>query len=178
MYFLLPSAEAKLLKAQGIKIIIALGHSGYLKDKEIAQKCPEVDIVIGGHTNTFLYNGAQPDAEHIDGPYPTLIKQPSGKEVPVVQAYAYTKYLGRLHVQFDAEGNLIEFDGAPILLNASVEQEKDLLELLEVFRPNVTRLQKSVVGHTKVYLDGTKGECRARECNLGIWWPIPWSSAG
>jgi len=58
-----------------------------------------VDIVIGGHTNTFLYNGAQPDAEHIDGPYPTMVKQKSGKEVPVVQAYAYTKYLGKLHVQ-------------------------------------------------------------------------------
>jgi len=93
------SVEAKKLKAQGIKIIIALGHSGYLKDLEIAKNCPEVDIVIGGHTNTFLYTGAQPDAEHIDGPYPTMVKQNSGKEVPVVQAYAYTKYLGKLHVQ-------------------------------------------------------------------------------
>ncbi|XP_022226974.1 protein 5NUC isoform X2 [Drosophila obscura] len=161
------NAEAKKLKAQGIKIIIALGHSGYLKDQEIAKSCPEVDIVIGGHTNTFLYNGAQPDAEHIDGPYPTLIKQKSGKEVPVVQAYAYTKYLGKIHVQFDAEGNLIEFDGAPILLNASVAQEQDLLDLLEVYRPSVIHLEKSVMGHTKVYLEGRKQVCRDRECNLG-----------
>lgn len=65
-------------------------------------KCPDVDLVIGGHTNTFLYNGDQPDAERIDGPYPTVVKQPSGKEVPVVQAYAYTKYLGKLHVQVNA----------------------------------------------------------------------------
>ncbi|XP_043642935.1 protein 5NUC [Drosophila teissieri] len=161
------NVEAKKLKAQGIKIIIALGHSGYLKDLEIAKKCPEVDIVIGGHTNTFLYTGAQPDAEHIDGPYPTMVKQNSGKEVPVVQAYAYTKYLGKLHVQFDADGNLIEWDGSPILLNASVAQEQDLLDLLEVFRPNVTRLEKSVVGHTKVHLEGNKAFCRAEECNLG-----------
>ncbi|KAH8254826.1 hypothetical protein KR032_012425 [Drosophila birchii] len=160
------NAEAKLLKAQGIKIIIALGHSGYQKDQEIAEKCPEVDIVIGGHTNTFLYNGAQPDAEHIKGPYPTIVKQRSGKEVPVVQAYAYTKYLGRLHVQFDEAGNLIEFDGAPILLNASVAQESDLLELLEIYRPNVTHLT-AVVGHTRVYLDGREQVCRATECNLG-----------
>ncbi|XP_017049988.1 protein 5NUC isoform X2 [Drosophila ficusphila] len=161
------NAEAKQLKAQGIKIIIALGHSGYQKDQEIARNCPEVDIVIGGHTNTFLYSGAQPDAEHIDGPYPTMVKQKGGKEVPVVQAYAYTKYLGKLHVQFDADGNLIEFDGAPILLNASVAQEQDLLDLLEVYRPNVTSLEKSVVGHTKVHLEGGKAICRAQECNLG-----------
>ncbi|XP_017125485.1 protein 5NUC [Drosophila elegans] len=161
------NAEAKKMKAQGIKIIIALGHSGYLKDQEIAKNCPEVDLVIGGHTNTFLYSGAQPNAEHIDGPYPTMVKQKSGKEVPVVQAYAYTKYLGKLHLQFDSEGNLIKWDGAPILLNASVAQEQDLLDLLEEYRPNVTRLEKSVTGHTKVYLEGRKEFCRAKECNLG-----------
>lgn len=87
------------MKAQGINIIIALGHSGYMRDQEIAAQCKDVDLVIGGHTNTFLYNGEQPDAERIDGPYPTVINQTTGKQVPVVQAYAYTKYLGKLHVQ-------------------------------------------------------------------------------
>lgn len=76
-----------------------MGHSGYDKDMEIAAKCPDVDLVIGGHTNTFLYNDEQPDRERIDGPYPTIIHQDSGKQVPVVQAYAYTKYLGKLHVK-------------------------------------------------------------------------------
>ena len=99
------SAEAKKLKDRGIKIIIALGHSGYQKDQEIARDCPEVDIVIGGHSHTFL-DSSQPVADKDDtnpeavrGPYPTTVVQPSGKKVPVVQAYAYTKYLGKLHVQ-------------------------------------------------------------------------------
>lgn len=72
-----------------------------------------------------------------------------------------------MYIQFDADGNLIQWDGSPILLNASVAQEQDLLDLLEVFRPNVTRLEKSVVGHTKVHLEGNKAVCRAEECNLG-----------
>lgn len=92
------SKEAEVLKNKGVNIIIALGHSGYIVDKEIAEKCPDVDVVIGGHSNTFLYNGEQPDLEAIEGPYPTVIKQESGKEVPVVQAYAYTKYLGKLEL--------------------------------------------------------------------------------
>lgn len=101
------SAEAEVLKAQGINIIIALGHSGYQKDQEIAKNCPEVDIVIGGHSHTFL-DSSQPvadkddtNAEAVRGPYPTIVEQPSGKRVPVVQAYAYTKYLGKLHVQVE-----------------------------------------------------------------------------
>ncbi|KAH8297417.1 hypothetical protein KR044_011478, partial [Drosophila immigrans] len=161
------NVEAARLKAQGFKIIIALGHSGYIKDQEIAQKCPHVDIVIGGHTNTFLYSGEKPSVESVDGPYPTVITQKSGKRVPVVQAYAYTKYLGKLHVKFDKDGNLLEFNGSPILLDSSVAQDKELLTLLEVYRENVTALEKSVVGHSKVHLEGQKVICRSIECNLG-----------
>ncbi|XP_017864718.1 PREDICTED: protein 5NUC-like [Drosophila arizonae] len=161
------SAEAAKLKAQGHTIIIALGHSGYKKDQDIAKNCPEVDIVIGGHSNTFLFNGTKPNVESIDGPYPTIITQKSGKRVPVVQAYAYTKYLGKLHVKFDRDGNLIEFDGSPILLDARVAQEKEVLDLLEMYRENITALKKSVIGHTKVYLEGRMKYCRCVECNMG-----------
>lgn len=92
------SEEARILQNKGVKIIIALGHSGYDVDRDIAKNCPLVDAVIGGHSNTFLYTGEQPDFEKIDGPYPTMITQPNGKQVPVVQAYAYTKYLGELRL--------------------------------------------------------------------------------
>ncbi|XP_053966570.1 protein 5NUC-like [Anastrepha ludens] len=159
--------EAAKLKAQGINIIIALGHSGYQRDQQIAANCPEIDVVIGGHSHSFLYTGTEPDAERSEGPYPTVVTQKSGKEVPVVQAYAYTKYLGKLHLQFDKEGNLIEFDGAPILLNASVPREDDVLQLLEVYRPNISDLENSIVGHTKVKLEGSSSVCRRFECNLG-----------
>jgi 2',3'-cyclic-nucleotide 2'-phosphodiesterase (5'-nucleotidase family) len=49
--------EAKRLKAQGIDILIALGHSGFGTDQKIAREVPDIDLVIGGHTNTFLYTG-------------------------------------------------------------------------------------------------------------------------
>jgi 5'-nucleotidase len=43
------STETAKLKASGTNIIIALGHSGLERDKQIAAQCPEVDLVIGGH---------------------------------------------------------------------------------------------------------------------------------
>ena len=49
--------EARKLTGEGVKIIIGLGHSGYDKDREIAKKVPEIDAVVGGHSNTFLYTG-------------------------------------------------------------------------------------------------------------------------
>ncbi|XP_055316674.1 protein 5NUC-like [Sitodiplosis mosellana] len=157
--------EAEALRKKDVKIIIALGHSGYEVDKDIAKNCPLVDIVIGGHSNTFLFSGDQPDIEQMDGPYPTVIKQSSGKEVPVVQAYAFTKYLGKMELSFDADGNLIKWGGAPILLNGSVPRDEEVLKLLEKYRPAVYELTESRIGYSKVLLDGNT--CRTSECNLG-----------
>ena len=45
------------LKQQNINKIIAVGHAGIEVDKRIAKEVDGVDIVVGGHTNTFLYTG-------------------------------------------------------------------------------------------------------------------------
>uniref|UniRef100_A0A8C9G239 5'-nucleotidase n=1 Tax=Pavo cristatus TaxID=9049 RepID=A0A8C9G239_PAVCR len=55
--------QVNKLTAMGVNKIIALGHSGFTVDKNIAQKVKGVDVVIGGHTNTFLYTGILLHAE-------------------------------------------------------------------------------------------------------------------
>lgn len=86
---------------------------------EIGVKCPLVDVVIGGHSHSFLYTGDYPgnlahftdydihnfnsDRKNVDtetaiGPYPTIVTKENGVKVPVVQSYAYTKYLGNLRL--------------------------------------------------------------------------------
>ena len=116
--------EAARLKQQGIKILIALGHSGYAKDLEIAREVPDLDIVVGGHTNTFLWSssfGPIPSIETPLGDYPTVVFHGS-RQTLVVQAFAYGKYLGKLHVLFDDEGDVISYGGKPILMDASIPE--------------------------------------------------------
>ncbi|KAL1497991.1 hypothetical protein ABEB36_008863 [Hypothenemus hampei] len=158
--------EAALLESQGINIIIALGHSGYVTDQKIAREVSLVDLVIGGHTNTFLWNGDQPSTETVEDPYPKVITQSSGKKVPVVQAYAYTKYLGVLNCSFDSNGELVTFAGQPILMESSIPQEQDFLDLLEIYRPAIDALNSEIIGYTRVFLKGDT-TCRRQECNLG-----------
>lgn len=156
--------EVTKLQNQGIKIIIGLGHSGFSRDLEIAREVDGLDLVIGGHTNTFLWNGTSPDSEHVQGPYPTFITQASGRRVPVVQAYAYTKYLGRLHIKFDSDGETTHIDGIPIILDRTVPQDQEVLNLLDRYRENILLTTEDVLGKTSVILDG---ECSQSECNLG-----------
>jgi len=49
--------EAARLKANGVDILLALGHSGYERDQMIADGVPDVDVVVGGHSHSLLYSG-------------------------------------------------------------------------------------------------------------------------
>jgi hypothetical protein len=63
-----------------------------------------------------------------------LTTSAAGKVVPVVQAFCYSKYLGRFDAYFDGNGELqLPVDGVgvrnagPILLDASVPEETSVL---------------------------------------------------
>jgi 5'-nucleotidase len=152
-------------KNEGVKIIIALGHSGFLRDLQIAKAVDGVDLIIGAHSNTFLWNGTVPDTEESQGPYPTTVKQASGRTVLVVQAYAYTKYLGKLHLLFDSDGEIISAQGQPILLDKSIPQDPEILSIVDSYKEKQQQLTDSVVGETVNLLDGLS--CQFGECNLG-----------
>jgi 5'-nucleotidase len=44
-----------------VDILIALGHSGYERDQEIARDVPQLDLVVGGHSHSLLYTGTGKD---------------------------------------------------------------------------------------------------------------------
>lgn len=155
------------LQTLGVNKIIALGHSGFSVDQVIARKVRGVDVVIGGHSNTFLYSGAPPSVEIPAGPYPFMVQSEDGRQVPVVQAYAYGKYLGRLKVSFDKKGNVIKAEGNPILLDSSIPEDPDILSEVQQWKRNLANYSSHVVGQTLVFLNGSNKECRFRECNLG-----------
>ncbi|XP_028995453.1 snake venom 5'-nucleotidase-like [Betta splendens] len=160
-------AEVRKLQERGYNKIIALGHSGFDVDRDIARRVSGVDVVVGGHTNTFLYNGKPPSTEVPAGPYPYMVRSNDGRDVPVVQAYAFGKYLGYLKVRFDEAGNVIEAAGNPILLDSSVRQDEGVLAEVKEWKEGLASYSTQYVGQTLVYLNGTFQECRFRECNLG-----------
>jgi 5'-nucleotidase len=67
--------QVALLRPQA-DVLVALTHIGYRQDQELARRCPEVDLVIGGHSHTDLEE-------------PTYVG-----DVPVVQARAFGFYAG------------------------------------------------------------------------------------
>ncbi|XP_066597557.1 apyrase-like isoform X2 [Prorops nasuta] len=156
--------ESKKLKNQGIDIIIVLSHVGLDVDKIIAAKCPLVDVIVGGHSHSFLYSGPVPANDQPEDEYPVVVKQSRRRNVLIVQAAAYTKYVGNLTVWFDKAGEVADWEGNPILMDSSIEQDPEIVKELIPWKQEVDQMAKKVLGQTRVHLDNS---CRVAECNLG-----------
>jgi 5'-nucleotidase len=151
------------LERAGVNKIVALSHAGFGKDKEVAAAIDGLDVIVGGHTHTYLSN-TDPAAE---GPYPTVVKSPGGKPVLVVSDAAYGKALGRLDVTFDADGVATAWQGNPITLDASVPEDAKLLAEVQSLNAPLEALRSQVIGSTTVNLVGDRAVCRFDECTMG-----------
>ena len=151
------------IEEQGVNKIILLSHVGYKRDQEIAAAVDGIDVIVGGHSHTLLSSTDDKAA----GPYPTMVKNPPGEEVPVVTAYAYSKYLGDLNVTFDDDGKVIDVSGAPILLDASVIPDEAFAARVAELDAPLEELKKREVGETASEVNGDRTVCRAEECSMG-----------
>ncbi|XP_050542305.1 protein 5NUC-like [Daktulosphaira vitifoliae] len=162
------SAEAKRLKNEGVDILIGLGHSGFDVDKEVAKHVKELDLIVGGHSNTFLYNDQPPDIEVPVDTYPYWVEQPeTRKRIPIVQAYKGTKYMGKLKIKFNKKGELVKCEGNPILLDSKIKPDPDLLRRIQVVQTQIFGKINEFVAVSGVFLEGDNDMCRLRECNVG-----------
>lgn len=161
--------EAKNLTDNGVNIIVAITHIGYPREKQIAAEVKDVDIVVGGHTNTFLYHGkGYPPENKPEGDYPTVVNKTNGNGFAlVVQDFWFGKFLGFLQVIFDSSGNIKNWTGNPILINESVKEDPAVRAIIDEYEPKVNAAIAKCIGYTKVLLEQEDNICRLRECNQG-----------
>jgi 5'-nucleotidase len=148
---------------EGVRIIIALSHAGYPRDREVASSVDGVKLIVAAHTNTLLSN-TQKNAE---GPYPVVIKSPSGKPVLIVSAYAYGKYLGDIDLLFDPNEALTEWEGEPLFLSNNLEPDEQFIKAIDEMRLPLEAMRHEVVGTLKQPLVGRRQSCSASECSFG-----------
>jgi 2',3'-cyclic-nucleotide 2'-phosphodiesterase (5'-nucleotidase family) len=82
---------------QDVDAFIALNHTGYGVDLELARRVPGVDLVVGAHSEDLL-------------PQPTAMRRPDGSHVYVVQAGHFGLTLGRAEIQVDLRDHTLTID--------------------------------------------------------------------
>jgi len=140
--------------------IVALTHIGYYDDISLAQNTTGISLIIGGHSHTLLG-----DIAGAAGPYPTIVNNPEGDEVFVVTAYRWGEYLGYIDVEYDAQGKIVTYEGAPIHLTNTTALEPHLESEIKEWEKAFDVFEKTIIGFTKTPLFSST--CEQGECNLG-----------
>ncbi|MCB9013399.1 MAG: bifunctional metallophosphatase/5'-nucleotidase [Bacteroidales bacterium] len=112
---------AKLLKEkEKADLVICLSHSGVKKeadgswtgeDVKLAEKVPEIDVIISGHTHSLIDS-------------PLIVNG-----VPIVQTGAYGAGLGRLELEISG-GKIINSSSKVIPINDAIEGDPDIQQLI------------------------------------------------
>lgn len=187
------------LTGAGIDKIVLVSHlQQFSLEQQLAGLITDVDIIIAGGSDTINANA---DDRLADGsvaalPYPVVVSSASSEPVAIVSTDGEYSYVGRLVVDFDADGLLVVSGGAPLTsfdqldlsLNGPViSDEQSVVELWgsldAAFTPGskgelVQRLvgalqavvvakDSNVIGETTVFLEGRRSEIRTQETNLG-----------
>ncbi len=175
-------------EAQGINKIILVSHLQQVElEQELAGTLSGIDIVVAGGSDVLQ---AQEDdilrpGDEIEESYPFRATDADGNPVVVVGTDGEYTYVGRLIVDFDANGVIVEesldnvLNGAYATIpevvdnvagdDAFVENSKGelVMRLTDAILGLVSAADANIIGQTDVFLEGRREQVRTEETNLG-----------
>lgn len=98
-------------------VFLALSHLGYETDEELANEMGELDIIIGGHSHTFLEK-------------PVRVNN-----VMITQTGAYATYLGRVDITLKG-GKIINKQAAMIKVSTIEKEDPGIKEKIAIYNNN------------------------------------------
>lgn len=187
------------LIAQGVNKIILMSHLQQISlEQALAPLLSGVDIILAAGSNTRLGDstdtaaGFPGHAADFAANYPLAVTGADGGTTLIVNTDNEYTYLGRLVVDFDAEGRIITdsldpaINGAYAATTANVAAawgvgEADLAttafaegtkgaqvgDVTEAVQAVISAKDGEIWGYTDVYLEGERSQVRSQETNLG-----------
>lgn len=132
---------AKDLRDRGADIVIALSHLGYEKnssevyyDRGIAMNTKYIDMIIGGHSHTFLN-------------YADYVKNQDNVSVPVVQTGSKGICLGYAKINFNDNGKpTFTYKLIPVKNHLDKKLDPDFSALVDEYTESVSYKMEEVIG--------------------------------
>lgn len=180
--------DALLAANPGMNKVVLLAHMQKLTIEEaLATRLENVDIIVGGGSNTRLFDETDRvrPGDSNQGEYPKFITNAGGTQTALVNTDGSYKYLGRLVIDFDADGNIIpesydaNISGAYATdaqgvadLNATGLVDPEIQQIVDAIEAEIVATESNVFGLASVFLNGNRSGqptdgVRTQETNLG-----------
>jgi len=175
------SVDALLADNPDLNKVVLLSHMQQIAiEEQLAGLLKNVDIIMAAGSNTLLSDSTDRlrDGDTSQGVYPIVKTDADGKPVAVINTDGNYKYVGRLVVDFDDSGNIIpesinpEVSGVYATDEAGVTAlngtpDPEIVAITDGLRNVITDLESNFFGVTNQFLNGTRGDVRTQETNLG-----------
>jgi 5'-nucleotidase len=179
--------QADTLEDYGVNKIILAGHlQNILNDIDLAGLLDGIDVIVAGGGDELLANPGDllipGDEWDVFGPYPQVAIDAAGVIVPVVTTSGEYRYVGRLVVGFDKDGNIVAVDdgrSGPVRVatggcNGTLPCDDAVMPdpvmqamVVDPVSDYLDDLGNLVLGTSEVDLDGTRASVRSVETNEG-----------
>ncbi|MDJ0579175.1 5'-nucleotidase C-terminal domain-containing protein [Crocosphaera sp.] len=182
------SVDALLADNSDIDKVILLAHMQQIEvELALAERLSDVDIIVAGGSNTRLFdsNDRPRAGDEQQGDYPIFSTDVDGNPVAVVNTDGNYRYVGRLVIDFDSNGHIIENSYDPNVSGAYATDEQgvedvggtgledpEIVEITNQLREVIVAQESNVFGVSRQFLNGNRsgGETdgvRNQETNLG-----------
>ncbi|NET71776.1 MAG: bifunctional metallophosphatase/5'-nucleotidase [Sphaerospermopsis sp. SIO1G2] len=187
------------LQGQGINKIVVVSHLQQIAlEQELITKLNGVDVVVAGGSDTILANDDDSlrSGDTAGNTYPIVTTNADGDPAVIVSTDGEYAYVGRLVVDFDANGILVDGNGNPLDevsdldlgLNGPVATTDEQVaalwgstdaafaagtkgnqvqQLTNVVEGLVAAQDSNVFGQTEVFIEGRREQVRTQETTLG-----------
>lgn len=184
--------DALLAADPTLNKVVLLAHMQQISiELALAERLQNVDIIVAGGSNTRLFDdNDRPRAGDSDqGQYPQFVTNAGGTTTAVVNTDGSYKYVGRLVLDFDADGNIIPESYDPNVsgayatdaqgvadLNAEGLVDPEIQAIVDAIEAQIIATESNVFGIADVFLNGNRSGIdtpddpdgvRTQETNLG-----------
>ncbi|MEH2244721.1 5'-nucleotidase C-terminal domain-containing protein [Nostoc sp.] len=175
------SVDTLLTKNPEINKVILLAHMQQIAiEQKLAGLLKGVDIIVAGGSNTLLADKTDRlrVGDKSAGTYPILKKAADGNPIAIVNTDGNYRYVGRLVINFDANGVIIPFSidskisGAYATDSQGVaaiggKPDPKIVAITEALKKVIIAQDGQIFGKTNVFLNAWRGDVRTQETNLG-----------
>lgn len=119
-------------------LIVLLSHCGADKDIETAKTIQGIDVIVGGHSHTFMEKA--------------YLSKNNGHKTIVVQAGEFGIKLGRLDIDFDKNG-INHYDYKLLPLDETILEDKKTAKKTDELNKDIEKIKAEKLGITMIPLD-------------------------
>ena len=181
--------EINALDAAGVDIIIVVSHlQNFSLEQQLAGLLNHVDIIVAGGSDFLLADGSDVlnSGDVAAGPYPFSTLNADSDSCLIVSTDGKYSYVGRLVVDFDANGNILPstvdtLESGAYATQTSVvntlwgsdnpfaagSKGRLVQRLTNAVSTIVTAKDGNTFGYSDVYIDGRRTTVRSQEANMG-----------